>query len=64
MYVTLKEAQIEWKKKVEDLELQVNEMANKLVSKTEGSELKEKVKLCKLSFKHVPKCGQTGCQNQ
>ena len=30
VHVTPKETPIEWKKKVEDLELQVNEMANKL----------------------------------
>ena len=42
---TTKETTVEEKKKVEALELQVNELRNKLVSNTEGSEPKEKVKL-------------------
>ena len=46
MHETPKEAQIEWEKKFEALELKVNEMA-------EGCELKEKVKLLEAVFQNL-----------
>ena len=53
LHETQKKHPIEWEKKVEALELQVNEMADKLVSTTEGCELKEKVKLIEAVIKNL-----------
>ena len=41
------------KRKIEALELQVNKMAEKIVSTTEGCELKEKVKLLEAIIQNV-----------
>ena len=41
------------KRKIEALELQVNKMAEKIVSTTEGCELKEKVKLLEAVIQNV-----------
>ena len=55
VHETPKETQIEWEKKFEALKLKVNEMANKLVSTTEGSELKKKSNFLKRLFKTCSK---------